>query len=288
MIDIQLASDLHLEFPEAASKMPPIPQNAPILCLLGDIGKVFDPNYEQFLMEQADRFQLVFVIAGNHEYYHSEVLEAKERIQQICDQHEHLVFLDKRSYVYSVPHTEKRIKFLGCTLWTNILPRDWRLMQQVMNDYRLIRIAERKLLEPRRITVQDTVQWHKEEVEWLKSEIDLSMDNPNETVCVLTHHSPIVKGTVLPSEDSISCGMASDVSHVMKPCVTFWGFGHTHRNANLNVATPYHTCTIVASNQLGYITHDEDTIIRYDPDRVFTIPDRSETMIQQSASCGIV
>jgi hypothetical protein len=95
----------------------------------------------------------------------------------------------------------------------------------------------------------------------------------NEVVCVLTHHSPVRKGTILPDEEFIGSAMATNLMHLMKPCVTFWGFGHTHRNADLIITTPHESYTRVASNQLGYINSNEDTIIKYDPEKVFTIAD---------------
>ena len=68
-IQIQLLSDLHLEFPGALEELGEIPVKAPVLALLGDIGvyNCEESTYKRFVLEQADRFQLVLLIAGNHE-----------------------------------------------------------------------------------------------------------------------------------------------------------------------------------------------------------------------------
>ncbi len=46
-----------------------IPQIAECMALLGDISYAKKDNYQSFLLEQAQRFEKVFVIAGNHEFY---------------------------------------------------------------------------------------------------------------------------------------------------------------------------------------------------------------------------
>lgn len=67
---VQLHSDLHVEFPLVYSKMEEIPVCAPILALVGDIGIHTKETYKNFLYKQADRFETVLVLAGNHEVLH--------------------------------------------------------------------------------------------------------------------------------------------------------------------------------------------------------------------------
>eukprot|EP00456_Euglypha_rotunda_P046557 TRINITY_DN37051_c0_g2_i1.p1 TRINITY_DN37051_c0_g2~~TRINITY_DN37051_c0_g2_i1.p1 ORF type:complete len:122 (+),score=4.54 TRINITY_DN37051_c0_g2_i1:76-441(+) len=92
---LQILSDLHLEFGDAYEKLPFIPVKAPILCLLGDIGYPSDECYRKFLLEQADRFWKVVVVAGNHEYYTSPSVEhTNALISQICSLRDNLHFLN--------------------------------------------------------------------------------------------------------------------------------------------------------------------------------------------------
>ena len=71
--DIQIVSDLHLEFLAGRRKDGDLDElitpTAPILALLGDIGSPLQPIYRDFLLMQAQRFKAVLVLSGNHEYY---------------------------------------------------------------------------------------------------------------------------------------------------------------------------------------------------------------------------
>jgi ankyrin repeat protein len=66
---IQVASDLHLEFYKEEKDLSNlIIPSAPYLALLGDIGlPIKRPNYKQFLLDMSEKFEIVFVLAGNHE-----------------------------------------------------------------------------------------------------------------------------------------------------------------------------------------------------------------------------
>lgn len=71
-ISIQITSDLHIEFfhnPTMEELGDLIVPTAPILALLGDIGIPTHQSYCDFLMIQAERFEAVLVLTGNHEYY---------------------------------------------------------------------------------------------------------------------------------------------------------------------------------------------------------------------------
>ena len=86
-----MVSDIHLEFPGALEALPEIPVRSPILALLGnrlglsadsnmnslgDIGYVDDETYQKYLLDQAERFEHVIVLAGNHEYYKQHSFES--------------------------------------------------------------------------------------------------------------------------------------------------------------------------------------------------------------------
>ncbi len=60
-------TDLHIEFPRAEKLK--IPKKAPYLALIGDIGVLYKAKkeaYRQFLLDQAEIFDKVLVILGNH------------------------------------------------------------------------------------------------------------------------------------------------------------------------------------------------------------------------------
>ncbi|ELR12486.1 uncharacterized protein ACA1_346250, partial [Acanthamoeba castellanii str. Neff] len=161
-VRFQLVSDLHLEFPGCLDKLPHIPVNAPILCLLGDIGYPNKANYRAYLLEQADRFEHVLVVAGNHEYYNQESVQHADRLisndhslaahpltipclhhdaqqDEICAERDNLHYLNKRSVRVG------DVLFLGCTLWPYIPPEAIEKVWMRCNDYKIV--VEGKALE---------------------------------------------------------------------------------------------------------------------------------------------
>ncbi|NOQ75442.1 MAG: hypothetical protein GQ574_25760 [Crocinitomix sp.] len=73
---IQYCSDLHLEFPENKEFMEnnPIMPIGEILILAGDIIPFSEMDkHQDFFDYVADKFKFVYWIAGNHEYYHSNI-----------------------------------------------------------------------------------------------------------------------------------------------------------------------------------------------------------------------
>ncbi len=71
MPQIQLASDLHLEKNSNIPFDQLIKPSAPWLALCGDIGYCEQEIYQNFIKWVSTKFEKVFVIAGNHEYYRS-------------------------------------------------------------------------------------------------------------------------------------------------------------------------------------------------------------------------
>jgi len=64
---LQYMSDLHLERVKYDFE---ITRVAPILILAGDIGRFCDQEaYRAFLVKQCAQFDMVLLIAGNHEFY---------------------------------------------------------------------------------------------------------------------------------------------------------------------------------------------------------------------------
>ncbi len=96
---LQIASDLHLEgymgsfgvsrFREIlkdrfGAEQGQIPQLADCLALLGDISYALKDSYQSFLLEQAEQFETVFVIAGNHEFYGYCLLYNHNSLFDVC------------------------------------------------------------------------------------------------------------------------------------------------------------------------------------------------------------
>eukprot|EP00009_Paramoeba_aestuarina_P001995 CAMPEP_0201511834 /NCGR_PEP_ID=MMETSP0161_2-20130828/4227_1 /ASSEMBLY_ACC=CAM_ASM_000251 /TAXON_ID=180227 /ORGANISM="Neoparamoeba aestuarina, Strain SoJaBio B1-5/56/2" /LENGTH=86 /DNA_ID=CAMNT_0047907475 /DNA_START=24 /DNA_END=281 /DNA_ORIENTATION=+ len=78
---------------------------APVLCLIGDIGcplglEIQQQSYENYLLEQADKFEHVFIVTGNHEYWSQHAMqEVDEKVAEICNKRQNLHFLNETSVV---------------------------------------------------------------------------------------------------------------------------------------------------------------------------------------------
>jgi predicted phosphodiesterase len=92
---IRLLSDLHTElYPIILN----FKKSADVVILAGDIGNPYHDDYINLLRKLALTHQKVFVISGNHEYYHHKIDETDIHIHDLCDDNIH--FLQKESIVY--------------------------------------------------------------------------------------------------------------------------------------------------------------------------------------------
>ena len=110
MRSLQYVSDIHLETRSGFLKIPIKSNN---LALLGDIGDPFKPNYRDFLQYCSYNFENVFLIAGNHEFWHH-----KQPHQKVVDQISNLA---AKSNVKFLNDSEAKLydyTILGSTLWT--------------------------------------------------------------------------------------------------------------------------------------------------------------------------
>lgn len=148
---VQIASDLHSEmwhlsrfYPKSYLMETVVNPAAPVLALLGDIGcpalsEQTWEDYQTFLALQASRFELVLVLAGNHEYYSSAhpcpltVAGIRSRIRQLCGSlGPHVVFLDDQAVLVN------GVRIAGSTLWTNVTKEARARVQESVSDYSLI------------------------------------------------------------------------------------------------------------------------------------------------------
>jgi hypothetical protein len=252
-VNIQIASDLHLEFYENAKAIPDdiIVPSAPILALLGDIGLSFTDSLETFLHQQADRFEHVLFLAGNHEYYNNfggqpkSVQEQYEWMQKVCAAKPNLHFMDKDEF-----RVGTNVTILGTTLWSAIPPSAELVAKQSLNDYHKSYVSV-----DRKITPNVTNQWHTENRKWLTNKIQEAKECRH-TVVVLTHHTPSMEGTSDPKYDGNPLGhcFSTNLTRllVLDP-VAFWVCGHTHYNFDLPSSFgPDSSTTRLVSNQRGY------------------------------------
>ena len=250
---IQVVSDLHIEFYRHILKVPAhsiIQPQAPILALLGDIGLACTDLLRDFLYRQADRFEHVLFLAGNHEYYNRDnttysITEQMTWMRRICSEKDNLHFMDRSSIVLN------GVLILGTTLWSDIPDETLFKAEQSLNDYNLS-YNHAPGQAPRKLTARETRREYRKNVAWIRSKL-MEAKEKDQKVVILTHHTPLMKGTSHPRYEGndLNCCFSSDlrslIIHAGPPLVA-WACGHTHYNFDMMVGNNVR----VFSNQRGY------------------------------------
>jgi predicted phosphodiesterase len=227
----QLLSDLHTEFsPFQINKNP----NADALILAGDIGNPFTTDYDDVVKSAAALFKYVFIIRGNHECYGSTLESTDIQIEAVCAPYANVYFLNRTCT--DIPGID--VCIAGTTLWSDIDPFFADEVRMSLSDFRAIRDW----------SVQQHVQEHTKDVEFIKSAVQYCVDTGKKLV-VVTHHAPSPRGTQ-PSAfegDETSSGFVTDLEDMIAPPIRAWVYGHTHHSYSQIINGVY-----VASNQRGY------------------------------------
>jgi predicted phosphohydrolase len=252
---IQIVSDIHLEFYKD-NEFPIINRHAPFLALLGDIAHIEKKRYKDFIEIQSLKFEKVFVLLGNHEFY-SKKYSMDQLLQiarNICESFDNVILLDRNHYNI----TEKTV-ILGCTLWSNINSYS----SYHINDFKNILVFPKKTKYSRNnllnglsnkninLTKEIYYEYFKRDVEYLTTQIEL-LEKENKDVIVLTHYAPslIMNGKYYDSK--ISSAFATDLNYLFKPPIVAWISAHVHSNIDTKINN-----IRSVSNCMGY--NNEDT-----------------------------
>jgi predicted phosphohydrolase len=254
---IHLLSDLHVEFYddpkilcEKINKLYPNVADDDILIIAGDLGvagtsKKLNEEYKFMLKYFGKKWNSVFYVAGNHEYYdrpkHESIQDISNAIEEYCVECG-IIFLDNDIF-----ETSGYI-FVGTTLWTNVNEEAY----ENMND-KLQAILSR----------DEVVSIHKKNVAWLNStlgklqklkEKDRKNELQDKPVIVITHHLPlkeVVHKKFLGEEYSIThSGYFSDLTDLVTKhnnIICHWYHGHMHEAYKKKVYD-IHFC----ANPMGY------------------------------------
>ncbi len=240
---IQFASDLHLEFSinQKFLSNHPIKAIGNILLLGGDIipftllEKAMD-----FFRLLSDKFEQVYWIPGNHEYYHfntdaGRIGSFKESILP------NVTLLNNTTIVHN------GIKLIFSTLWSRISIENELSVKKGMADFRYIFKGNNLL------TVEDYNNWHSEALFFLQSEVSKKSQLPS---IVLTHHVPTF--VHYPKEFlqiPINGGFVTEMQDfILGAGFDYWIYGHHHRNTSAFKIGK----TQLDTNQLGYVWHKEN------------------------------
>ncbi|RMZ16212.1 hypothetical protein D0862_01353 [Hortaea werneckii] len=187
-VSIQFLSDTHLD--HLLYQHVPIQPAAPILLVIGDIGRFDDyDQYRDFLIHHSARFEKLLPVAGNHEFYSSsrtQGLEAAERLIREPKMNGKLVFLNRGRF--DMPDTD--ITVLGCTLHSHIASLDYN---KLTHDF--ARIKEWR--------VADHNREHEKDLPWLENSIAVcSKEQPQRKIVVATHYAPAFERTTHPANEN--------------------------------------------------------------------------------------
>lgn len=261
--EFQVISDLHLEVNQQYHSFE-IPVCSKYLILAGDIGRLVDyEDYLGFLQRQTQKFQRVFLVLGNHEFYglsFDSALRKARKLEQEPSLNGRLVWLHQSRF--DVPNS--RITILGCVLWSHIPEKSQNIVRLKTKDFKNIQ----------NWTTGQHNTAHGSDVAWLRREVDAihyeNQQNPLEarSILVLTHHAPSLTGTSNPKyEDSPwSSAFATDLLSQDWNGVKTWVFGHTHYSVEF-----HRNGIFVLSNQWGYITSQSQDQNQFNPKKVIYV-----------------
>lgn len=244
---IQYISDTHLEHHDRRNEGYLVPSmfvkpSAPYLALCGDIGNPDLLAYEAFLRWCSMSYKLVFLVAGNHEFYNyrspqpSDIPTRTQRLKEICARYKNIVYLDCTSHSLE----QYNLRILGCTLWSDTSEGDEAKIITYMNDARNIHAEGTEPLVPHRMTAL-----HKQHKEWLSKEIQAAK-KAGESVLVLTHYLPSFQLIHEKYQGHpLNLCFASNCEDLLVDPVKAWICGHSHTgvkkeiNGVLCVMNPY-------------------------------------------------
>jgi 3',5'-cyclic AMP phosphodiesterase CpdA len=271
-MNIQYASDLHInDWPGASfeSFLTPV---APIVVIAGDICSAWDPLYDRFLSWISRNWHTVILIAGNHEYYcepgQPRTIEQTDcHIASLVQKYGNIVFLQN-----GASYARHGIRFVGATLWSAITPAIWSEIADTKGDHKAIYTQSGLGIRPAHPA--DICALHASQKSYLRS---ACVPQSDETLIVVTHHIP----TTLLLDEAHRNGRwrscyASNDEDLFASNIAAWICGHGHRATQLKIPGG----PLLLMNARGYNRNSEKnrTTDVYQPNSYFTAHSRVSSM----------
>ena len=239
-MNIQIASDLHLEFHKRQAPgytgLVPTP-GADMLVLAGDIG-VWTDGIKAF-----ENWPVPIVyVHGNHEMYAGTDLDrAILDLRETCaDLGIH--FLENESLLLD---QFPGVRFLGACMWTDYRIFGWERQPDAMRECAaVLRDHERIRTLGRQFMPSDALKRHQASAQWLREQLALPFAG---ATVVVTHHGCGWGSVAVKWKDDLTTpGFSSDLTSLAKQA-DYWIHGHTHDSHDYRIGK----CRVVV-NPRGY------------------------------------
>lgn len=209
----QLFSDIHLEMSKSFPKITP---KCDVIILAGDIGKITNKNFKEFISYCSENWKYIIYVFGNHEFYCKRSIETTKRLfREFFDQFNNIHLLDS-----SFIKIEDTIIY-GFIAWTQPHFTVTSTAREYLNDYNCIHTRNGKL------RIEDVQLLS--DIEFEKYNEFLSIEHDCANIIIVTHFPPLRNGTSDPLyNESILNPYFSWISLPIHPKIKIWCSGHTH------------------------------------------------------------
>lgn len=241
MLNIQLASDLHLEFPDNRQfiRENPLKPLGSVLVLAGDVVPFSAMELSRdFFSYVADHFEQTYWLPGNHEYYHFDLADKQGKLEE--------KIRSNVTLVNNIALMHQGVHLVFSTLWSQISRAGALQIENRLNDFHLIRF------KGERFNVERYNALHRESMDFIRESI---RELKGENTAVFTHHCPTFqhypeqyRGSILNEAFAVELFDFIETSNV-----AYWGYGHHHGT----VPDFYIGNTCMVTNQLGYVQRHE-------------------------------
>jgi len=219
---LHILSDLHMEIMPFNMQV----LDVDVIVLAGDIAEGLNGLQWAANYLNATDAHIIYV-AGNHEFYHLELNQTRQKMRDFCVQYDRLHYLENDELIIG------NVRFLGATLWTNFDIPDpeqrrtiLRMSELSLTDFRLIQLGKNRL------TVKDIIGFHQASTQFLDSKLNESF--AGKTI-IVSHHAPAPR-SVAPvyQKTFLNPYFASKLDQLLGRS-DLWIHGHTHVNHDYQV-----------------------------------------------------
>lgn len=244
---IRPLSDVHNEF--STFNLPPTSVDSEtVLLLAGDIALAdrTESTLVPFLDSLTERFRDILYIPGNHEYYHSSLMRADDKLKAACARYSNVHYMQEKFMVID------DVMFIGATLWTDFdggNPIASMTAHQSMNDFNYIRTGPATLPYERKMRPLDVMGINAQHRKFIEDSLKTAHRSGNKAV-VFTHHSPTMQSCTGaypagPLDYAYYNTRMDDL--IMEYGPALWVHGHSHHPIDFMMGE-----TRMCSNPRGY------------------------------------